>query len=177
MKQELMNFDFKGKQVRTTTDENKEIWFVAKDVAEVLGYATAKDLTRRLDEDEKGGRLVPTLGGTQELTTISESGLYCAILSSRKPEAKAFKKWVTSEVLPEIRKNGGYLMASKEETAEEVMARAVLVAQATIERQKKALAEAEVKVKLQQVKVVQERKAKEDEQKKNLYLNEVILTR
>lgn len=85
-----------------------EPWFVAGDVSTALDYSEAKDMTRNLDDDEKGRQIVPTLGGDQEMTVINESGLYSAILKSRKPEAKAFKKWVTSEVLPSIRKTGSY---------------------------------------------------------------------
>jgi prophage antirepressor-like protein len=85
-----------------------ETWFVATDVAAALEYRDAPDMTRGLDEDEKGTQIVRTLGGDQKLTVISESGLYVAIMKSRKPEAKKFKKWVTAEVIPSIRKTGGY---------------------------------------------------------------------
>lgn len=85
-----------------------EPWFMAKDVAQALGYSLAGDMLRNLDEDEKGMHNLHTLGGNQQLGIISESGLYSAILRSRKPEAKAFKRWVTSEVLPAIRKTGTY---------------------------------------------------------------------
>ena len=81
---------------------------IASDVASALEYREARDLTRILDDDEKGPHIVRTLGGNQEVTIINESGLYAAILKSRKPEAKKFKKWVTSEVLPSIRKTGSY---------------------------------------------------------------------
>ena len=94
-----------------------EPWFVAGDVAAALDYSVAKDMTRNLDDDEKGGQIVPTLGGDQEMTVINESGLYSAILKSRKPEAKAFKKWVTSEVLPSIRKTGSYTAPTAQPTA------------------------------------------------------------
>lgn len=94
-----------------------EPWFVAQDVAAALDYSVAKDMTRNLDDDEKGGQIVPTLGGDQEMTVINESGLYSAILKSRKPEAKTFKKWVTSEVLPSIRKTGSYTAPTAQPTA------------------------------------------------------------
>ena len=89
---------------------DSEPWFVAVDVANALNFRDASNMTRMLDDDEKGTRNVSTLGGNQELTVISESGLYCAVLKSRKPEAKVFRKWVTSEVLPSIRKTGGYVV-------------------------------------------------------------------
>ena len=89
-------------------DVDGEPWFVAADIAKILGYATAKDMTRRLDDEDKGGRSVPTLGGDQTMTTISEPGLYVAVLGSQVPGARDFKRWVTHEVLPTIRKTGTY---------------------------------------------------------------------
>jgi prophage antirepressor-like protein len=86
-----------------------EPWFVAKDVSEILGYRTANDMTRILDEDEKDTHLVSTLGGEQNMIVINESGLYSAVIRSKKEKAKKFKKWVTSEVLPSIRKHGAYM--------------------------------------------------------------------
>ncbi|NQY75185.1 MAG: Bro-N domain-containing protein [Candidatus Margulisbacteria bacterium] len=86
----------------------KESWFVAKDISQVLGYGKASYAVRYLDEDEKGVMNQHTLGGQQELTIINESGLYSLILRSRRPEAKQFKKWITQEVLPSIRKTGEY---------------------------------------------------------------------
>ena len=100
-------FNFGDYQVRTVIKEG-EPWFVAKDVSSVLDYRSANDMTRNLDDEEKDTQIVRTLGGEQLVTIINESGLYSAILTSRKPEAKAFKKWVTSEVLPSIRKQGKY---------------------------------------------------------------------
>lgn len=108
----ISTYNFDGAAVRTTTGADGEPWFVAADVAAVLDYRMASDMTRILDDDEKGTHIVSTLGGDQELTTISEAGLYAAILKSRKPEAKRFKKWVTSEVLPSIRKTGTYGVAA-----------------------------------------------------------------
>lgn len=83
-------------------------WFVASDVAAALEYRDAANMTRFLDDDDKGTHNVSTPSGSQQMTIINESGLYSAILKSRKPEAKKFKKWVTSEVLPSIRKTGSY---------------------------------------------------------------------
>ena len=92
-----------------TVDVNGEVWFVAKDIADILGYSETEKMTRRLDDDEK---LTSQFGGTgqnRNMLCINESGLYNAIIGSNKPQAKKFKKWVTSEVLPSIRKTGGYL--------------------------------------------------------------------
>ncbi len=87
---------------------NDAPWFVASDVACLLEYRNGPDMTRMLDDDEKDTQIVRTLGGDQEMTVISESGLYSAVLRSRKPEARQFRKWVTAEVLPAIRKTGRY---------------------------------------------------------------------
>jgi prophage antirepressor-like protein len=95
-------------QVRSLI-KNGEPWFIAKDIADTLEFSSTWAMTKGLDEDEKGTTICSTLGGEQELTIINESGLYSAILRSRKPGAKKFKKWVTSEVLPSIRKHGAYM--------------------------------------------------------------------
>lgn len=125
--------------VRAVRDENGEPMFVAGDVAKILGYRMASDMTRRLEEDEKGTRSVRTPGGEQQMAVITEPGLYSAILGSRVPEARAFKRWVTHEVLPALRRDGGYMVA-RDETPEQTMARAVLLAQQTIDRQKSRIA-------------------------------------
>lgn len=111
-----------------------EPWFVAKDVCDALGIANSRDALARLDDDEKGVGLTDTLGGAQEMTIVNEPGLYTLVLSSRKPEAKAFKRWITHEVIPSIRRTGGYMAAKSDETPEETMARAVLIAQDAIAR-------------------------------------------
>ncbi len=105
MKNNLTTFSFGTNEVRTVTIDG-EPWFVAKDICDVLDITT--DQTRRLDADDKVLYPIQTLGGNQNMTIINESGLYSLIMTSRKPEAKAFKKWVTSEVLPAIRKTGTY---------------------------------------------------------------------
>lgn len=104
----IIPFNFESKEIRVV-EINNEPWFVASDIASALEYRDAYDMTRILDDDEKGTHNLRTPGGEQLLSIINESGLYSAILRSRKPEAKAFKKWVTSTVLPSIRKTGGYI--------------------------------------------------------------------
>lgn len=116
-----------------------EPWFVARDVCAVLGTET-RDLPDILEHDEQRPivDIIHTLndstGLRRDSRIISEPGLYSLILRSRKPEAKAFKRWVTHEVIPSIRKTGGYLMAKPDDTPEAILARAVLVAQDTIRR-------------------------------------------
>lgn len=112
---------------------NNEPWFVGKDVAKILGYSNSSDaLKKRVDEEDKGVAKCDTLGGKQNLTIINESGLYSLILSSKLPNAKKFKRWVTSEVLPQIRQTGGYIPYSQDESNEEILARALIIAQNTL---------------------------------------------
>lgn len=101
-------FQYNNRKVRTLLIDN-EPWFVAKDVCEVLEISKYRDAASRLDDDERESVLVDTLGGKQSLIAINESGLYNLIFTSRKDEAKKFKKWITSQVLPTIRKTGGYV--------------------------------------------------------------------
>ncbi|HFK2184244.1 Bro-N domain-containing protein [Pseudomonas aeruginosa] len=103
----VIPFNFGKQQVRTLLIDG-DPWFVAADIAAALQYRDSFNMCRNLDEDEKGTQIVSTLGGAQEMLAINESGLYAAILRSRKQEAKLFKKWVTGEVLPAIRKTGRY---------------------------------------------------------------------
>lgn len=103
---QIIPFTYEGNNVRTLTTEDGEPLFVASDIAKILGYRDAYNMTRRLDPDDKGTRPVSTPGGIQELTTINESGLYTAILGSEVEGARKFKRWVTGEVLPSIRKHG-----------------------------------------------------------------------
>lgn len=94
--------------IRAMRGEDGEPWFVAKDVCDALGLGRQQDSTRYLDDDERGECLVNTPSGEQRMVTVSEAGLYSLVLKSRKPEAKRFKRWVTHEVLPAIRRHGAY---------------------------------------------------------------------
>jgi anti-repressor protein len=107
-------FEFKSRQVRTVIQDGQP-WFVAKDVCDVLEIGDVSKAVGRLDEDEKGTNSIPTLGGEQEMLVINESGLYSFILTSRKPEAKQFKRWITHEVIPSIRNTGQYSIQSETE--------------------------------------------------------------
>lgn len=123
--------------VRAVRGDDGEPLFVARDVTDALGLD--RTATRRLDEDEKGVRSTHTPGGNQQVLLVTEPGFYKLVLQSRKPEAKAFQRWVTHEVLPALRRDGGYMVA-RDETPEQTMARAVLLAQQTIDRQKSRIA-------------------------------------
>lgn len=129
---ELQIFTYQQSQVRTVQKDG-EPWFVLKDVCEVLGIADHKVVTRRLEEDEVClTPLTDSIGRPQETSIINESGLYTVILRSDKPEAKPFRKWVTSEVLPSIRKTGGYIQGQDQLSPAELMAKALVVAQKTL---------------------------------------------
>jgi len=108
----VRGFTFNGSNLRTTM-RNGETWFVASDVCEVLEHSNPRQVVSRLEDDEKGVLSLDTLGGVQKVNVVNESGLYGLIFTSRKPEAKAFRRWVTSEVLPAIRKTGRYANPSE----------------------------------------------------------------
>ncbi len=95
-------------EVRRVVRDDDQLWWVLSDVCAALNLSEAHRVAARLDDDEKGRTLITTLGGEQEMTVINESGLYNVILRSRKPEAKAFKRWITHEVIPSIRRTGSY---------------------------------------------------------------------
>lgn len=107
MSTQIVPFEFGGEQVRIVTVDGKP-WFVAGDVSRILGYRMASDMTRRLDMEDRGTHSARTPGGEQEIAVISEPGLYSAILGSRVEGAREFKRWVTHDVIPEIRKTGSY---------------------------------------------------------------------
>jgi len=124
---------FEGNEVRVVGTPEQPL-FVLADVCKVLEIGNARQVRNRLDEDVITTDTLSTPGGPQVLTLINEDGLYDVILDSRKPQAKRFRKWVTGEVLPSIRKDGGYMIARHDESPEEIMARGLLIAQTTIER-------------------------------------------
>lgn len=123
-------------EIRTVSIDG-EPWLVGKDVALALGYENpARAIRSHVDEDDKGVTKLVTPGGSQDVIIINESGLYSLVLSSKLPGAKKFRRWVTSEVLPSIRRSGGYIHGQAEMSPEELMASALIVAKKTIEQQK-----------------------------------------
>lgn len=120
--------------VRAVRVDDGEPMFVAKDVCAVLELKNPRSTLALLDEDEKGVHIVDTPGGEQQMTIVTEPGFYKLVMRSRKPEAKAFQRWVTHEVLPALRRDGGYMVARADETPEELMARALKAADATLAR-------------------------------------------
>lgn len=129
-----------------TTVQNGEPWFIANDVLRILAVSNSKDALRTLDDDEKTGvDIIDPHGRLQKTNCISEAGLYSIILRSRKPEAKAFKRWITHEVIPSIRKTGGYIEGQEHMSDADLMAKALLVAQRQIEQRDKQLQEMQPK--------------------------------
>lgn len=132
-----------------------EPWFVAADVCRALGIGNSSDAVKRLDDDEHALVSIEGLSrGNDKANIINEPGLYGLVLASRKPEAKAFKRWITHEVIPAIRKTGGYIAAKSDETPEEIMARALVVANETLARHKQQLEAANAKIKADAPKVL-----------------------
>ena len=127
--------------IRTMSNEQGEVMFCAKDVAEALGYKRSNDAIRvHVESEDAVKRSTPTSSGNQMMTYVNESGLYSLILSSKLESAKRFKHWVTSEVLPAIRKQGGYMIVRKDESDEVIMARALQIMQATLQRRDEQIA-------------------------------------
>ena len=126
--------------IRTLSDEQGNPLFCLKDVCEVLALETKQVVRRLSDEVFSKHPIFDKLGRRQQATFVNEDGLYDTILESRKPQSRLFRKWVTSEVLPAIRKQGGYMMVGADESNEVIMARAFQIAQATIERNKTEIA-------------------------------------
>lgn len=136
----LMNFqnEIFG-EIRAINKDN-EVWFVGKDIAEKLGYVRPDHaIGKYVDDDDKLMYQIDTSGQNRKMLIINESGLYSLVLSSKLPGAKAFKKWITSEVLPQIRKTGGYIPVTEEDDAETLMAKALMVAQKTLAKKDELL--------------------------------------
>lgn len=140
--------------IRTSQTENNEPLFCLADVCKAIGIANPRNVKSRLDEDDVHSvDTIDNLGRTQSVTFITESGLYDVILRSDSVDAKPFRKWVTSEVLPAIRKTGGYMVAKQDDTPEEIMARALMIATETIERSKSRITQLESQTEMQRLQI------------------------
>lgn len=147
---------------------NGEGWLIGKDVAEVLGYSNTSDaLKKHVDIEDKGVAKCDTLGGSQEMIVINESGLYSLVLRSKLPGAKKFRRWVTSEVLPQIRKTGGYIPISEEMSEAEIMAKAFIISRKTIEKKDELL-----KAKDKEIKDLSQ-----DLTQKNRFINQIAVSK
>lgn len=143
MNNEIQKFDFKGAPLRTLTDEAGESWFVAKDVCDILEISNPSDALKRLDDDERSR---VNLGRQGETNIVNEAGLYVLVLGSRKPEAHEFQRWVTHEVLPSIRKHGGYMAGQERMTPEQMALASMRWLQSKVDEQAKQLKAQEGKV-------------------------------
>lgn len=143
MTSEIQSYNFNGAALRTLTDENGEPWFVAKDVCDILEISNPSDALKRLDDDERSRF---NLGRQGETNIVNEAGLYVLVLGSRKPEAHEFKRWVTHEVLPQIRKTGGYIPTTDADDDMTILAKAVMIGQRTMEAQKRKIAEQQTRI-------------------------------
>lgn len=143
MNNEIQKFDFKGAPLRTLTDKAEEPWFVAKDVCDILEISNPSDALKRLDDDERSRF---NLGRQGETNIVNEAGLYVLVLGSRKPEAHEFQRWVTHEVLPSIRKHGGYMAGQERMTPEQMALASMRWLQSKVDEQAKQLKAQEGKV-------------------------------
>lgn len=130
-----------------TVEIDGEAWLVGKDVAEILGYSEPRSaVSKKVDPEDRGVAKMETPSGIQEMTIINESGFYTLVLGSKLPYAKKFKHWITSEVIPSIRKNGGYIAGQENMSDEELLEKAVLVAQRKIAERDLIIAEQQKRV-------------------------------
>lgn len=141
MNNEIQRFDFRGASLRTLTDEEGEPWFVLKDCMSILDLGNPTETVKMFDDDEfSTTEVIDSIGRRQQAYIISEPGLYRLVMRSRKPEAKEFQRWVTHEVLPQIRKTGGYIPTSETDDDMTILAKAVMIGQRTMEAQKQQIA-------------------------------------
>lgn len=147
MTSELQTFQSQRFGQLRVTERDGDLWFVAKDVCEALGIAT-NHIRESLDEDEvsnlRNREIGPEFGGKAPLV-VNEAGFYSLVLRSRRPEAREFRRWVTHEVIPSIRRTGGYMVAGRDETPEQTMARALIIAKEALDRRDARIAELEPK--------------------------------
>lgn len=147
MNNSIQRFDFKGAALRTLTDENGEPWFVAKDVCDVLGYMNAsKAINDHVDQEDKLNNESLSSLGQRGGWPVNESGLYSLVLSSKLPTAKEFKRWVTHDVLPQIRRTGGYIPTTDADDDMTILAKAVMIGQRTMEQQQRKIAAQQTRI-------------------------------
>ena len=147
MNNEIQKFDFKGSSLRTLTDEAGEPWFVLKDCMSILDLGNPTETVKMFDDDEfSTTEVIDSIGRRQQALIISEPGLYKLIMRSRKPEAKEFQRWVTHEVLPQIRKTGGYIPTMDVDDDMTILAKAVMIGQRTMEQQQRKIAAQQTRI-------------------------------
>lgn len=147
MNNEIQRFDFRGASLRTLTDEEGEPWFVLKDCMSILDLGNPTETVKMFDDDEfSTTEVIDSIDRRQQAYIISEPGLYRLVMRSRKPEAKEFQRWVTHEVLPQIRKTGGYIPTTDADDDMTILAKAVMIGQRTMEAQKRKIAEQQTRI-------------------------------
>lgn len=147
MNNEIQKFDFKGAPLRTLTDKAGEPWFVLKDCMSILDLGNPTETVKMFDKDEfSTTEVIDSIGRRQQTYIISEPGLYRLVMKSRKPEAKEFQRWVTHEVLPSIRKHGGYMAGQERMTPEQMALASMRWLQSKVDEQAKQLKAQEGKV-------------------------------
>lgn len=148
MNNEIQRFDFKGESLRALTNKAGEPWFVLKDCMNILDLGNPTETVKMFDDDEfSTTEVIDSIGRRQQAYIISEPGLYRLVMRSRKPEAKEFQRWVTHEVLPQIRKTGGYIPTTDVDDDMTILAKAVMIGQRTMEEQKRRIAAQESHIK------------------------------
>lgn len=141
MSNEIQRFDFKGESLRALTNMAGEPWFVLKDCMSILDLGNPTETVKMFDDDEfSTTEVIDSIGRRQQAYIISEPGLYRLVMRSRKPEAKEFQRWVTHEVLPQIRRTGGYIPTTDVDDDMTILAKAVMIGQRTMEEQKRRIA-------------------------------------
>lgn len=163
--------------IRTIIAEDGEPRFCLADLCKAINVTNHRNVAKRIDQD--GVRLMDTIdsiGRTQQVLFVNEAGMYEVLLRSDSEEAKPFRKWVTSEVLPSIRKTGGYIATKHDDTPEEIMARALMVAQSTLERQQKRLAEANVTIERQEQQIQEQHKELQAAAPKVSYYDDTLMS-
>lgn len=134
MNAEIQTFNFNASTLRVLTDEAGDPWFVLKDCMNILNLGNPTETVKMFDDDEfSTTEVIDSIGRRQQAYIISEPGLYRLVMKSRKPEARKFQRWVTHEVLPTIRMTGGYIPTSEPDSDKDILAKAVLIAQKTID--------------------------------------------
>ena len=147
MNNEIQRFDFKGESLRALTNMAGEPWFVLKDCMSILDLGNPTETVKMFDDDEfSTAEVIDSIGRRQQAYIISEPGLYRLVMRSRKPEAKEFQRWVTHEVLPAIRKTGGYIPTTDADDDMTILAKAVMIGQRTMEAQKRKIAEQQTRI-------------------------------
>ena len=148
MNNEIQRFEFKGASLRALTNKAGEPWFVLKDCMSILDLGNPTETVKMFDDDEfSTTEVIDSIGRRQQAYIISEPGLYRLVMRSRKPEAKEFQRWVTHEVLPQIRKTGGYIPTTDVDDDMTILAKAVMIGQRTMEEQKRRIATQESHIK------------------------------